>query len=126
MFVEVCLNCSKVFYRDFDVTEKTGLRKHKTGRFCSDCVELDDKSIDCELIDTIVHFGEKGYLKYPLNWQGAIDSVNNADLIICLGSSLKVLKNYLVLWPKKVKIVVVNLQVYFFNTFSIAFFRNLK
>lgn len=116
MFVEICLNCRKIFYRDFDVTERTSLRHHSTGRFCSDCVQLDDKEIDCELIDTIVHFGEKGYLDYPLNWTTAIEMVSKADLLICLGSSLKVLKNYPSLWPKKndkkkkVRIAIVNLQ----------------
>jgi len=116
MFVEVCPNCERAFYRNFDVTEHTGLRHHKTGRFCSHCIELDDKDINCELIDTIVHFGEKGYLNYPLNWAGASEAVSKCDLIICLGSSLKVLKNYSCLWPKKnhkkkkVTLVVCNLQ----------------
>ena len=118
MFVEVCENCKKVYWRDFDITEQTSLRHHSTGRFCVDCIKLDDKNLDFKLIDTIVHFGEKGYLDYPLNWEGAVENVNQTDLIICLGSSLKVLKNYTCLWPKKmvtnkkkkVNLVVVNLQ----------------
>ena len=115
MFVEVCSRCKKTHYRDFDVTERTSIRHHRTGRFCIDCTQLDDKSVDCELIDTIVHFGEKGHLDYPLNWKGAMESVNQADLIICLGSSLKVLKNYPCLWPKKtakrkLNLAIVNLQ----------------
>ena len=32
------------------------------------------------------------------------------DLIICIGTSLKVLKAYKVLWPKKCKLVIINLQ----------------
>lgn len=115
MFVEVCPGCKKMHYRDFDVTERTAIRHHRTGRFCVDCSQLDDKSADCELIDTIVHFGEKGHLDYPLNWRGAMENVNRADLIICLGSSLKVLKNYPCLWPKrtakrKINLAIVNLQ----------------
>lgn len=118
MFVEICLNCKKVHYRNFDVTEKTSLRHHRTGRFCVDCIKLDDKNLDCELIDTIVHFGEKGHLEYPLNWKIAVENVQETDLIICLGTSLKVLKNYLCLWPKKMKndkkrkvnLVIINLQ----------------
>ena len=37
-------------------------------------------------------------------------NVNDADLIITVGTSLKVLTAYKVLWPKKTKIVVINLQ----------------
>lgn len=118
MFVEVCPMCKKMHYRDFDVTERTSVRHHRTGRFCVDCKQLDrvdDKSADCELIDTIVHFGEKGHLDYPLNWSGAMENVHKTDLIICLGSSLKVLKNYSCLWPKKtakrkLNLAIVNLQ----------------
>ena len=40
----------------------------------------------------------------------AENNVNEADLIITLGTSLKVLNAYKVLWPKKIKIVVINLQ----------------
>lgn len=115
MFVEVCPSCKKLHYRDFDVTERTGVRHHRTGRFCVDCRQLDDKTADYELIDTIVHFGEKGHLDYPLNWSGAAENVQKTDLIICLGSSLKVLKNYSCLWPKKtakrkLNLAIVNLQ----------------
>lgn len=31
-------------------------------------------------------------------------------MIICIGTSLKVLKAYKVLWPKKCKLVIINLQ----------------
>jgi len=73
--------------RLFDVTERTGVRNHKTGRDCHVC--------GTELKDTIVHFGEKGSLQSPHNWVEAADAVAKADLILCLGSSLKVCINEL-------------------------------
>lgn len=110
MFIEVCPKCKPLrqYFRLFDVTEHTGLHKHKTGRFCNHC--------KLELIDTIVHFGERGTLQWPLNWKGAAKAVSKADAILCLGTSLKVLKRYHCLWAsdkphhKRPKLYIVNLQ----------------
>lgn len=81
---QVCDSCSppQEFIRLFDVTERTALHRHGTGRVCPYC--------RAELRDTIVHFGERGTLEQPLNWKGAAEAAQHADLILCLGSSLKV------------------------------------
>ncbi|KAM8879577.1 NAD-dependent protein deacetylase sirtuin-7 isoform 1-T1 [Spinachia spinachia] len=110
MFIEVCTSCSPVreYVRLFDVTERTSLHRHGTGRRCSHC--------GGELRDTIVHFGERGTLEQPLNWKGASEAAEKADVILCLGSSLKVLKKYPCLWcmnrrgSKRPKLYIVNLQ----------------
>ena len=82
--LQVCTECDpeRTYIRTFDVTERTALRRHNTGRLCHIC--------GTKLRDTIVHFGEKGCLEWPLNWQGAIDAGKATDCIVCLGSSLKV------------------------------------
>ena len=67
----------------FDVTERTGVRRHATGRKCRIC--------KFNLVDTIVHFGEKGKIKSPYRWKEAVRAAKNSDLILCLGSSLKVI-----------------------------------
>ncbi|XP_061844076.1 NAD-dependent protein deacetylase sirtuin-7 isoform X2 [Nerophis lumbriciformis] len=106
----VCTHCSPVreYVRLFDVTERTSLHRHGTGRRCSHCGK--------ELRDTIVHFGERGTLETPLNWKAAAEAAKMADVILCLGSSLKVLKKYACLWcmnrpaDKRPKLYIINLQ----------------
>lgn len=67
-------------------------RRHGTGRVCTVC--------NTELVDTIVHFGEVGRVPWPLNWRGVTSLIDECDLILCVGTSLAVLKQYQFLWPK--------------------------
>ncbi|XP_039082219.1 NAD-dependent protein deacetylase sirtuin-7 isoform X2 [Hyaena hyaena] len=106
----VCTACTpnREYVRVFDVTERTALHRHQTGRACHKC--------GAQLRDTIVHFGERGTLGQPLNWEAATEAASKADTILCLGSSLKVLKKYPRLWcmtkppSRRPKLYIVNLQ----------------
>lgn len=110
MFIEVCKACKPVrpYVRLFDVTERTNRHRHTTMRRCYICGN--------SLQDTIVHFGERGSIAWPINWNGASKAAEKADMILCLGSSLKVLRRYPWLWcmdrpsNKRPPLYIVNLQ----------------
>lgn len=122
-FIEFCPDCYEEYVRDFDVTEQSIFRKHTTGRFCKYCCSATSSSssssastttarTQTQLRDSIIHFGEKLRNGYPYNWENAREAIRKADLIICFGSSLKVLKHYACLWPKKksTQLIIVNIQ----------------
>jgi len=115
-YIETCRVCSKEYLRDFDVCDRRGreckLKKkneksgisHCTGRICT------EKGCGGCLEDSIIHFHETlptGAL------QLASKHCSEADLVICLGSSMTVQPACGL--PKKAiknggKMVIVNLQ----------------
>jgi NAD+-dependent protein deacetylase sirtuin 7 len=103
-FIEHCPTCSKEYIRLFDVTSNSAFRKHSTGRYCHTCK-------NSQLQDSIIHFGEKLKDGLPYNWENAKKAIQQADCILCLGTSFKVLRHYKSLWPKKLKnLIIVNIQ----------------
>ena len=78
--------------------------------FCTHC--------GSQLKDTIIHFGEKGPTEPvpPHHWPAAARFARKADLILCIGSSLKILRKYSCLWNmerkkrERARIVIINLQ----------------
>lgn len=110
-FIEFCIECSEEYVRLFDVTERSSYRKHVTGRYCTFCNKNSQENV-YQLRDSIIHFGEKLRDGSPYNWEEATDSVKQTELIVCLGTSLKVLKHYACLWPKKKSsnITIVSIQ----------------
>ncbi|XP_063445483.1 uncharacterized protein LOC134725523 isoform X3 [Mytilus trossulus] len=110
MYIEICYSCRphQEYIRLFDVTEKTGVRRHQTDRNCHTCKQ--------PLKDTIVHFGEKGGMKCPYRWKEAAKAADRCDIILCLGSSLKILKKYSCLWcmdrnkKNRPQLYIINLQ----------------
>lgn len=102
MYMEVCRQCGKEYRRTFDCTQQCRLRRHETGRRCTDCQGA--------LVDTIVLRGERERTPNPARWQSANEHALKADLILVLGSRLTVLRHYKSLWPKHSTLCIVNRQ----------------
>ena len=77
--LEVCSKCGKEYLRDFSCSG--GNKRHRTGRYCS--VE----GCNGALCDTVIGFGEN--LPFHVVQRG-FEEAQQADLCICLGSSLTV------------------------------------
>eukprot|EP00053_Salpingoeca_punica_P014414 m.131078 g.131078 ORF g.131078 m.131078 type:complete len:630 (+) comp16449_c0_seq3:222-2111(+) len=104
--IEFCPACKAEYVRPFDVTNASRYRYHKTGRSCERC--------SADLNDTIVYFGETGKADSVHQWGPALNAAKETELIICIGTSLKVLKKYDI-WGgsrgrRKPALVIVNLQ----------------
>jgi len=107
MFAEACTECQpqRVFYRRFDVTEQTSFRKHFTCRVCPKCKN--------RLRDTVVHRDEYNTTDYPQNWIQIDPLAKKADLVVCMGSRMDIIKCYKRLWRspgvEKKRLVIINL-----------------
>jgi NAD-dependent SIR2 family protein deacetylase len=62
------------------------------GRYCKNCKKSTNSNNNNEsnenryqLRDSIIHFGEKLRNGFPYNWEKALETIKQADLIICLG-----------------------------------------
>ncbi|KAI8435466.1 hypothetical protein MSG28_003769 [Choristoneura fumiferana] len=112
MFAERCPapRCRTVLLRAFDTTTRTRRHAHGTRRTCP------APRCGRPLRDTIVHFGERARAAWPHHWAGALRHAAAADVVLCLGSSLKVLRRYPRLWrmerpPRdRPRLFIVNLQ----------------
>ena len=98
--LEWCKRCDKDYMRDYQV--RTGTKDHSTGRKCENCGGM--------LYDSVINFGED--LK-PAILNGGWEAGVNADLMLSLGSSLRVTPACdipLEMVENGGKLVIVNLQ----------------
>lgn len=82
------------------------VHNHRTGRKCQDC--------GTDLIDTIINFDE---LLWPQTVSAAKENAKKADLMLCMGSSLRISTWAVDTVKKRVKrgeakLVIINLQVW--------------
>ncbi|CAG9330416.1 unnamed protein product [Blepharisma stoltei] len=104
IYVEKCKTCKKEYLRDYEVRTNGHVHSHETGNRC------DNKECNGELIDTIINFHEN--LDSDVINAGFTNG-RNADLCLCMGSSLRVTPAANIpLETKKRggKLVIVNLQ----------------
>ena len=79
--LEICAKCGKDYMRDFRTRTANKNTEHKTGRKC------ENPKCRGDLCDTIVNFGES--LRGEDIERGTMEGLA-ADLMLCLGSSLRV------------------------------------
>lgn len=79
--LELCKKCGKDYMRDFRVRTANKASEHKTGRKC------DNPKCSGDLHDTIINFGEN---LRPEDIQTGMVQGLAGDLMLCLGSSLRV------------------------------------
>ena len=103
--LESCEECGKSYFRDFPARKQNAknAHDHMTGRKC------DDLNCQGDLYDSIINFGENLPEK---QLQNAYIHSKKSDLMLCLGSSLRVSPaNTMPLYTKnKGSVVIVNLQ----------------
>lgn len=101
--LEYCIKCGKDYMRDFN-TRKAGSKDHLTGRKC------DNPACRGDLKDTIINFGQN---LRDEDLATGFGHGYKADLMLCLGSSLRVTPACNMAeatWKKGGKLVIVNLQ----------------
>ena len=100
--LEYCAKCGKDYMRDFRVRNAQKVHDHYTGRFCT---------CGGKLRDSIINFGE--YYRQGANqaFDKAATQGELADLMLCLGSSLRVYTDAMdECLENGGKLVIVNLQ----------------
>jgi len=78
---ELCKKCGRLYYRDFRTREASRAHSHKTSRKC------DNPLCRGQLYDSIINFNENLPEKELTT---ATEHSDDSDLMICLGSSLRV------------------------------------
>ena len=96
IFTEVCRTCEIEYFRNYDVG---GMSFQKTGRFCNQC--------SGDLFDTLLDWEDALPEK---DWERSQDECERSDLVICLGTSLRI-EPVGSLPQRAKKFVIVNLQV---------------
>jgi len=100
--LEICDSCGEKQLRDYRVRTATNVKSHKTGRKCAEC--------SGNLCDSILNFGEY----YDEDLLDLADQTGqNADVMLCLGSSMRVgIPAGIVsdCSKRKGKVIIVNLQ----------------
>lgn len=107
--IERCVgkDCEHYFMRDTGCRNHMNhVHNHRTGRKCQDCGEA--------LIDTIINFDE---LLWPQTVSAARQNAGKADLMLCMGSSLRISTWAVDKAAKRAKkgfanLVIINLQVF--------------